>query len=160
MFCDGDQDMVACLEMCLPIGTGYKVQGFAGISGVDDLLFASGVDEVTDDLLRGVVGFRGGNRKDVRASVRIPIFMGGVVQHRIDDGKRALRGGSIIKVDDLMAADLGFQNRKIISNKFAVHDPSKCIVICCEFKRFHRFSRLKGMVRRLRKWKHREIFYV
>ena len=90
--------------------------------------------------------------------MRIPIFMGGIVQHCIHDRQRALRGGRVIKVDDLMTADLGFQNRKIISNKFDVHDPSKCIVICCGFKRFHRFSRLKGMVRRIRKGSAEKLF--
>ena len=103
VFCDGDEDVVAFLEVSLPVRASDDIQRLTGISGVNDFSFALGMDEVLHHFFRRVIGFRCGNREKVCSSVGVPIFMEHIVSHRIHNRKRPLGGGGVIKINDFAA---------------------------------------------------------
>ena len=121
VFCNGNKDVVPLLQVGFSVGTGYQVQGFRRISGINNFLCTFGVNKFPHHFLGRIIGFGSGNGKDMGTPVGVAVIMGHIVQYRIDHRQRALGGSGIIKINDLMAIHFGLENRKISSDEFTVH---------------------------------------
>ena len=116
VFRNGDKDVVSLVKMGFAVGAGHQVQGFGGISGIDDFTGAFCIDEFPYHFLRRVVGFGCGNGKDVGSSMGVAVIMGHVVHDCIHHRERSLGGGGVIEINNPVTVDFGLQNREIFSD--------------------------------------------
>ena len=57
MFRNGNEDVVSLVKMGFAIGTGHQVQGFGGVSGVNNFAGAFGVNKFPYHFLGCIIGF-------------------------------------------------------------------------------------------------------
>ena len=57
MFRNGNEDVVSLVKMGFAIGTSHQVQGFGGVSGVNNFAGAFGVNKFPYHFLGCIIGF-------------------------------------------------------------------------------------------------------
>ena len=112
--------------MGLAPGTGDEIQAFRGISRIDDLPDALRADETAHGLFRAVVGFRRGQRENMRAPVGIAVAADRVFKSGFQHGKRLLRRRGVVEIYRGPSRADRFQNREIIPNRIYIHRHSPC----------------------------------
>ena len=92
----GNQHLVARLHLRLAEGSRHKVDGLRRAASEDNLVGATGVDELTDALAGRLVQLGSFLRKVMHAAMHVGVDVQILVAHSIEHGERLLRGSSIV----------------------------------------------------------------
>src|SRR6202165_5605926 len=112
----GQQDPIATTDIHPAPGVAHQVDGLGGVAGEDDLLDGGGVDEGGHPLTCRLVGGRRLLADGVDAAMRVGVVAAVVVVHDVDHGRRLLRGGGAVEVDQRLAVDSAAENREVGSH--------------------------------------------
>ena len=121
---DGDDDLVASLDIAEAIAVGDEVQRLRRILREDDLLRTSRIDELRRAHARVLVDLRCLDRERIGAAVRIGIAAAVVTADGLDDLLRFLRRRAVVEISDLFPIHLHLEKREI-SQEFLCISHSK-----------------------------------
>ena len=103
MFRNGNDNLVAFMEMCFPIAAGNEVQGFRRIANEDDFLRRFGIDKAAYCFAGFIVQFACFNAQDMGATMGIAIVVFQEIYDSVNNLVRLLRCRCVVKINDLMS---------------------------------------------------------
>ena len=129
MLHDRKHDLVAGFDALAAERIGDEIDGFGGIAGEDDLLFARGVEEGGNLFARILVGLGRLVGEKMQPAMHVGVLRGVSRFEPVEHDTRLLRRGRVVEVDKRLAIDLHRQDRKIRPD--AVHvisTAARCLV--------------------------------
>ena len=109
----GGEDDVAGLEVGVAPGSGDEVDGLGGAAGEDDLGGVGGVDEFGGAGAGGFIAVGGAHGERVESAVDVGVVAFVVAGDGVDHRARFLRGGSVVEIDEGLAADVLVEDGEI-----------------------------------------------
>ena len=121
---DGDDDLIASLDIAEAIAVGDEVQRLRRVLREDDLLRTGRIDELRRAHARILIDLRRLDRERIGAAVRIGVAAAVVAADGLDDLLRLLRRRAVIEISDLFPVHLHLEKREIFQ-KFLCISHSK-----------------------------------
>ncbi len=129
MLHDGDDDFIAFLYKCTPIGIGYEVQAFRCISCKHDFLVRTCIEKLPHGLAGILIGLGCLDGQLIKPTHRIRIFLGVVLHHGVKHTLRLLCGCAVVQIGEAAIEDRELsKDFLILTLTFFLRDLSHCIV--------------------------------
>ena len=111
---DRNDDLVALADIRLTPGRRHQVDRLGGAAGENDLLAATGVEELCDPLAAALIALGRDVGEVMQAAMHVGVFAGIGLHHAVEHRLRLLRGGGVVEIDQRLAIDLQRQRREIL----------------------------------------------
>ena len=113
MLHSGDDDFIAGANLLAAPGLRHQVDALGSAAHKDDFPVGGGVEQLARLFPGPFVGVSSPLAEGVHAAVDIGVFVGVVVDQRVDDRLGFLAGGGVVQIDQRLAVDGLLQDGKV-----------------------------------------------